>query len=148
MKEAFARWAQGINVNISGTTIAILALAVSVLGFGLMVRAEIAALRAEIRADNAAFRAEMRYDFSEFKAETRYDNDAFKAEMRADNDAFKAEMRADNEEMRADIAAMRADLREIADALDVRLSAIELEQARMQGVISVLESQSAAKGSP
>ncbi len=137
MKEAFARWAQGINVNISGTTIAILALAVSVLGFGLMVRAEIAALRAEIRADNAAFRAEMRYDFSEFKAETRYDNDAFKAEMRSDI----AEVRADN-------AAMRADLREIADALDVRLSAIELEQARMQGVISVLESQATAKGSP
>ena len=151
MKKAMLVWLKGMNVNVAAITLAAFTFAASILGFGLMVRAEISALRAEIRADNAtmradnaAFRSEVRSDMAAMRA----DNDAFKDDMRYDFATFKAEVRADIAEMRADNAAIRADLKEIADALDVRLSAIELEQARMLGVISVLESQAAAKGSP
>ena len=134
MKETMA-WLRGINPNVAAITLAAFTFAASLLGFGLMVRAEISALRVEIKADNATFRAEMRADFAALRADfaaLREDNAAFKAEIREENAAFKAEVRAD-------IAKMRADLEDIADALDTRLSAIELEQARMRGVISVLQ---------
>ena len=106
MKAAFASWLKGMNVNVAAILIAVLTLAVSLLGFGLMVRAEMSSFRSEIRADSAA---------------------------------FKAEIRADNAEMRADIKELDDKLDRIASVLDTRLDDIEREQARMQGVISVLQ---------
>ena len=144
MKEAFASWMKGVNV--AAVTISTLTLAVSILGFGLMVRAELSAFRAEM----SAFRTEIRAELSEFKAEVRADNAAFKADIRADNAAFKADIRAEiatfKADIRADIAEIRADYKELSDkidriasVLDTRLDDIEREQARMQGVISVLQ---------
>ena len=126
MKAAFASWLKGMNV--AAILIAVLTLAVSLLGFGFMVRAEMSAFRSEIRADNAAF-----------KAEIRADNAAFKAETRADNAAFKTEIRSDIAEIRADYKELGDKLDRIASVLDTRLDDIEREQARMQGVISVLQ---------
>ena len=128
MKEVFATWLKGMNVNVAAFTISTLTLAVSILGFGLMVRAEL-----------SAFRAEMRAEITEFKAEVRADNAAFKAEIRADNAAFKAEIRADIAEIRADYKELSDKIDRIASVLDTRLDEIEREQARMQGVISVLQ---------
>ena len=113
MKAAFASWLKGMNVNVAAILIAALTLAVSLLGFGLMVRAEMSAFRSEIRADNAAFKAEVHSDLED--------------------------MRADNAEMRADIKELDDKLDRIASILDARLDDIEREQARMQGVISVLQ---------
>ena len=110
MKAAFASWLKGMNVNVAAILIAVLTLAVSLLGFGFMVRAEISSFRSEIRADNAAF----------------------KAETRADIAAFKTEIRADYKEL-------SDKLDRIASILDTRLDDIEREQARMQGIISVLQ---------
>ena len=110
MKAAFASWLRGMNVNVAAILIAVLTLAVSLLGFGLMVRAEMSSFRSEIRADNAAF----------------------KTETRADIAAFKTEIRADYKEL-------SDKLDRIASILDTRLDDIEREQARMQGVISVLQ---------
>ena len=135
MKEVFATWLKGVNVNVAAITIATLTLAVSILGFGLMVRAELSAFRAEM----AAFRTEIRAELSEFKAEVRADNAAFKADIRADNAAFKAEIRADIAEIRADYEELSDKIDRIASVLDTRLDDIEREQARMQGVISVLQ---------
>ena len=128
MKAAFASWLKGMNVNVAAILIAVLTLAVSLLGFGLIARAEMSAFRSEIRADNAAF-----------KAEIRADNAAFKAETRADNAAFKTEIRSDIAEIRADYKELGDKLDRIASVLDTRLDDIEREQARMQGVISVLQ---------
>ena len=139
MKEVFATWLKGVNVNVAAVTISTLTLAVSILGFGLMVRAELSAFRAEMRAEMTAFRAEMRAELSEFKAEVRADNAEFKAEVRADNAAFKDEIRADIAEIRADYKELSDKIDRIASVLDTRLDDIEREQARMQGVISVLQ---------
>ena len=128
MKAASASWLKGMNVNVAAILIAALTLAVSLLGFGLMVRAEMSSFRSEIRADNAAF-----------KADIRADNAAFKAETRADIAAFKTEVRADIAEIRADYKELSDKLDRIASVLDTRLDDIEREQARMQGVISVLQ---------
>ena len=117
MKAASASWLKGMNVNVAAILIAALTLAVSLLGFGLMVRAEMSAFRSESRADNAAF----------------------KAEIRADNAAFKTEIRFDIAEIRADYKELSDKLDRIASVLDTRLDDIEREQARMQGVISVLQ---------
>ena len=117
MKETSASWLKGMNVNVAAILIAALTLAVSLLGFGLMVRAEMSAFRSEIRADNAAF----------------------KAEIRADNAAFKTEIRSDIAEIRTDYKELSDKLDRIASILDTRLDDIEREQARMQGVISVLQ---------
>ena len=106
MKRTFASWLKGVNANVAAILIAALTLAVSLLGFGLMVRAEMSSFRSEIRADNAA---------------------------------FKTEIRADNAEMRADIKELDDKLDRIASVLDTRLDDIEREQARRQGVISVLQ---------
>ena len=135
MKEVFATWLKGMNANVAAISIATLTLAVSILGFGLMVRAELSAFRAEM----SAFRAEIRADNAAFKAEVRADIDAFKAEIRADNAAFKAEIRADIAEIRADYKELSDKIDRIASVLDTRLDDIEREQARMQGVISVLQ---------
>ena len=128
MKAASASWLKGMNVNVAAILIAALTLAVSLLGFGLMVRAEMSSFRSEIRADNAAF-----------KAEIRADNAAFKAETRADIAAFKTEIRSDIAEIRMDYKELGDKLDHIASVLDTRLDDIEREQARMQGVISVLQ---------
>ena len=128
MKAASASWLKGMNVNVAAILIAALTLAVSLLGFGLMVRAEMSSFRSEIRADNAAF-----------KAEIRADNAAFKAETRADIAAFKTEIRSDIAEIRMDYKELGDKLDRIASVLDTRLDDIEREQARMQGVISVLQ---------
>ena len=135
MKEVFATWLTGMNVNVAAITISTLTLAVSILGFGLMVRAELSAFRAEM----FAIRAEIRADNAAFKAEVRADIAAFKADMRADNAAFKAEIRADIAEIRADYKELSDKIDRIASVLDTRLDDIEREQARMQGVISVLQ---------
>ena len=142
MKRTFASWLKGVNANVAAILIAALTLAVSLLGFGLMVRAEMSAFRSEIRADNAAFKTEIRSDIAEIRA----DNAAFKteirsdiAEIRADNAAFKTEIRADIAEIRADYKELGDKLDHIASVLDTRLDDIEREQARMQGVISVLQ---------
>ena len=110
MKAAFASWLKGVNANVAAILIAALTLAVSLFGFGLMARAEMSSFRSEIRADNAAF----------------------KSETRADIAAFKSEIRADYKEL-------SDKLDRIASILDTRLDDIEREQARMQGVISVLQ---------
>ena len=115
MKAASASWLKGVNV--AAILIAALTLAVSLLGFGLMVRAEMSSFRSEIRADNAAF----------------------KAEIRADIAAFKTEIRSDIAEIRMDYKELSDKLDRIASVLDTRLDDIEREQARMQGVISVLQ---------
>ena len=135
MKAASASWLKGMNVNVAAILIAVLTLAVSLLGFGFMVRAEMSAFRSEIRADNAAFKDEIRSDLAEMRA----DNAAFKADTRADNAAFKTEIRADIAEIRADYKELGDKLDHIASVLDTRLDDIEREQARMQGVISVLQ---------
>ena len=124
MKRTFASWLKGVNANVAAILIAALTLAVSLLGFGLMVRAEMSAFRSEIRSDLADMRA---------------DNAAFKAETRADNAAFKTEIRSDIAEIRADYKELGDKLDRIASVLDTRLDDIEREQARMQGVISVLQ---------
>ena len=113
MKAAFAGWLKGMNVNVAAILIAVLTLAVSLLGFGLMVRAEMSAFRSEIRAEMSTFKAEVHSDLED--------------------------MRADNAEMRADIKELDDKLDRIASVLDTRLDDIEREQARMQGVISVLQ---------
>ena len=133
MKAAFASWLKGVNA--AAILIAALTLAVSLLGFGLMVRAEMSSFRSEIRADNAAFKAEIRADNAAFKTEVRSDI----AEMHADNAAFKTEIRSDIAEIRADYKELGDKLDHIASVLDTRLDDIEREQARMQGVISVLQ---------
>ena len=142
MKAASASWLKGMNVNVAAILIAALTLAVSLLGFGLMVRAEMSSFRtemssfrSEIRADNAAFKDEIRADNAAFKAEIRSDI----AEIRADNAAFKTEIRSDIAEIRADYKELGDKLDHIASVLDTRLDDIEREQARMQGVISVLQ---------
>ena len=117
MKAAFASWLKGMNANVAAILIAVLTLAVSLLGFGLMVRAEMSAFRSEIRAEMSAF----------------------KAETRADIAAFKTEIRFDIAEIRADYKELSDKLDRIASVLDTRLDDIEREQARMQGVISVLQ---------
>ena len=117
MKAAFASWLKGMNVNVAAILIAVLTLAVSLLGFGFMVRAEMSAFRSEIRAEMSTF----------------------KAEIRADNAAFKTEIRFDIAEIRADYKELSDKLDRIASVLDTRLDDIEREQARMQGVISVLQ---------
>ena len=117
MKAAFASWLKGMNVNVAAILIAVLTLAVSLLGFGLMVRAEMSSFRSEIRTDNAAFRSEIRTEMS----------------------AFKTEIRFDIAEIRADYKELSDKLDRIASVLDTRLDDIEREQARMQGVISVLQ---------
>ena len=135
MKRTFASWLKGVNANVAAILIAALTLAVSLLGFGLMVRAEMSAFRSEIRADNAAFKDEIRSDLAEMRA----DNAAFKADTRADIAAFKTEIRSDIAEIRADYKELGDKLDHIASVLDTRLDDIEREQARMQGVISVLQ---------
>ena len=135
MKAASASWLKGMNVNVEAILIAVLTLAVSLLGFGLMVRAEMSAFSSEIRADNAAFKDEIRSDLAEMRA----DNAAFKADTRADIAAFKTEIRSDIAEIRADYKELGDKLDRIASVLDTRLDDIEREQARMQGVISVLQ---------
>ena len=80
MKAAFASWLKGMNVNVAAILIAVLTLAVSLLGFGLMVRAEMSAFRSEIRAEMSTFKAEIRADNAAFKTEIRFDI----AEIRAD----------------------------------------------------------------
>ena len=117
MKRTFASWLKGVNANAAAILIAALTLAVSLLGFGLMVRAEMSAFRSEIRAEMSVF----------------------KAEIRADNAAFKTEIRSDIAEIRADYKELGDKLDHIASVLDTRLDDIEREQARMQGVISVLQ---------
>ena len=139
MKEVFATWLKGINVNVAAFTISTLTLAVSILGFGLMVRAELSAFRAEMRAEMSAFRAEIRADNAAFKADIRADNAAFKADIRAEIAVFKADIRADIAEIRADYEELSDKIDRIASVLDTRLDDIEREQARMQGVISVLQ---------
>ena len=113
MKAAFASWLKGMNVNVAAILIAVLTLAVSLLGFGLMVRAEMSSFRSEIRAEISTFKSEVHSDLED--------------------------MRADNAEMRADIKELHDKLDRIASVLDTRLDDIEREQARMQGVISVLQ---------
>ena len=113
MKAAFASWLKGMNVNVAAILIAVLTLAVSLLGFGLMVRAEMSSFRSEIRAEMSTFKSEVHSDLED--------------------------MRADNAEMRADIKELDNKLDHIASVLDTRLDDIEREQARMQGVISVLQ---------
>ena len=113
MKAAFASWLKGMNVNVAAILIAVLTLAVSLLGFGLMVRAEMSSFRSEIRAEMSTFKAEVHSDLED--------------------------MRMDNAEMRADIKELDDKLDLIASVLDTRLDDIEREQARMQGVISVLQ---------
>ena len=135
MKRTFASWLKGVNANVAAILIAALTLAVSLLGFGLMVRAEMSAFRSEIRSDLA----EMRADNAAFKADTRADIAAFKADTRADIAAFKTEIRSDIAEIRADYKELGDKLDHIASVLDTRLDDIEREQARMQGVISVLQ---------
>ena len=115
MKAAFASWLKGVNV--AAILIAVLTLAVSLLGFGLMVRAEMSSFRSEIRSEMSTF----------------------KAEIRADNAAFKTEIRFDIAEIRADYKELSDKLDRIASVLDTRLDDIERAQARMQGVISVLQ---------
>ena len=139
MKQTFASWLKGMNVNVAAILIAALTLAVSLLGFGLMVRAEMSAFRSEIRADNAAFKAEIRADNVAFRSEIRSEMSALKAETRADIAAFKTEIRSDIAEIRADYKELGDKLDRIASVLDTRLDDIEREQARMQGVISVLQ---------
>ena len=117
MKAASASWLKGMNVNVAAILIAVLTLAVSLLGFGLMVRAEMSSFRSEIRSEMSTF----------------------KAEIRADNAAFKTEIRFDIAEIRADYKELSDKLDRIASVLDTRLDDIEREQARMQGVISVLQ---------
>ena len=115
MKAAFASWLKGVNA--AAILIAALTLAVYLLGFGLMARAEMSSFRSEIRSEMSTF----------------------KAEIRADNAAFKTEIRFDITEIRADYKELSDKLDRIASVLDTRLDDIEREQARMQGVISVLQ---------
>lgn len=124
MKGAVASWLKGMNVNVAGVLVAVLTFALSMLAFGLMVRGELSAFRAETRADNAEFREEVRSDLEE---------------MRADNAEFEAEVRADIAEIRADNKELGEQLDNIESVLDTRLDDIEREQARMQGVTSVLQ---------
>lgn len=135
MKGAVASWLKGMNVNVAGVLVAVLTFALSMLAFGLMVRGELSAFRAETRADNAAFRDEVRSDNAEFREEVRSDLE----EMRSDNAEFEAEVRADIAEIRADNKELGEQLDNIESVLDTRLDDIEREQARMQGVTSVLQ---------
>ena len=75
------------------------------------------------------------------------------------NAEFRSEMRADNAEMKADYDALRAEVKagntrvlealdRLENSVDSRLNAGEREQARMQGVLSVLTEKSDSVDTP
>ena len=90
-------------------------------------------VRANQKSDNAEFRREMRESISEFRSEMREslsemktDNAEFRREMRESFSEFRSEMKADN-------AQFRSEMRELAN----RVNGVELEQARINGAMSV-----------
>jgi uncharacterized protein involved in exopolysaccharide biosynthesis len=59
-----------------------------------LVRAEIAALRAEMHAEIAALRSEMRAEIAALRSEMRAEIAALRAEMKAENAALREEMKS------------------------------------------------------
>ena len=97
------------------------------------------ASRSDARLDRfeAKFESEMKEQGRTLRAEMKEQRESLRAEMKEQGEALRAEMREGDARLEAQMQELRAEVRQAGQ----RVSDAELEQARLNGVNSVLTGQ-------
>ena len=138
-----------ITLDLIGVLIGVLAILMAIFGMGIAViqkidsgdarnEAKIDGVRTEFDAKIDSVRTELKTDIAEVDAKI----DSVRTEFDAKIDGVRTELKADIAEgsarSEAQGALIIAELRSLRESMEGRLNGMEREQARLEGILSVL----------
>ena len=128
--------------ELIGIAIGVLAILITIVGMGLAIlhKVDSGDARNEERSERRSDRIESRVDRVDAKVDAKVDE--VKTELKADISKVETELKTDIAESdarsEARSALILAELRSFRESVEGRLNGVEREQARQEGVLSVL----------
>ena len=138
-----------ITLELIGIIVGVLAILIAIFGMGIAVihkidsgdaknEAKIDSVRTELKAETTEVKTELKAEIAEVDAKIDVVRTEFDAKIDVVRTELKAEIAEGSARAEAQGALIIAELRSFRESVEGRLNNVEREQARQEGVLSVL----------